>query len=147
MDGLRPFSLADTVGATVTLYYWLQSEENYDWFSFLTSSDGITFSTRWSVSGDSNGWQFSNNDLSAYCGDSSVWIAFRFTSDYSNVDDGPFVDDIVLQRNTLVVTNTNDIGSPGYPGCKRPRRGDAPQHPGAGLYDLLATQLPDVTSQ
>ena len=148
-----PFSLADTVGATVTLYYWLQSEENYDWFSFLTSSDGITFSTRWSVSGDSNGWQFSNNDLSAYCGDSSVWIAFRFTSDYSNVDDGPFVDDIVLQRNTLVVTNTNDSGS----GSLRQAILDANAHagvetisfniPGAGPHTIYpVTQLPDVTS-
>jgi hypothetical protein len=94
-----PFSLATARYAYLNFAYWNQSERNYDYFAWYASTNGTNFyGTR--VSGDSGGWKGRTLDLSAVptlgntLGDSSVWIAFRFTSDGSVVDDGPFVDNV-----------------------------------------------------
>jgi hypothetical protein len=92
-----PFDLSDANDAELLFWYWNQSEVNFDYFGWYASVDGVNFiGTR--VSGNSGSWRFVNFDLSNFTGDSSVWIAFVFTSDGSNVDDGPFVDDITLQK-------------------------------------------------
>jgi hypothetical protein len=98
-----PFDLSDANDAELQFYYWNQSEINYDWFGWYASTNGTNFyGTR--VSGDSQGWKFVNFDLTNVptlgnvTGDSSVWIAFYFASDSTNVDDGPFVDDVLLQK-------------------------------------------------
>ena len=98
-----PFDLSNSSDAELLFYYWNRSEVNYDWFGWYASTNGTDFYGS-SVSGDSLGWSYVNFDLTAVpslgnvTGDSSVWIAFIFTSDVSNVDDGPFVDDVVLQK-------------------------------------------------
>ena len=98
-----PFDLSDASDAEILFYYWNQSELDYDWFGWSASTDCQHF-YGYQVSGDSGGWKYKNFDLTAVptignvTGDSSVCIAFIFTSDGSNVDDGPFVDDIVLQK-------------------------------------------------
>jgi hypothetical protein len=92
-----PFDLSDASDAELWFNYWDQSEVNYDWFYWMVSRDGYAFDGS-GVSGDFGTWQFVNYDLSAYAGDSSVWIAFYFYSDASNVDDGPFVDDVTLWK-------------------------------------------------
>lgn len=98
-----PFDLSNASDAEMLFYYWNQSEINYDWFSWYASPNGTNF-YGYRVSGDSGGWKSVNFDLTSVpgygslLGDSSVWIAFSFNSDYSIVDDGPFVDNITLQK-------------------------------------------------
>ncbi|MFC2055408.1 M6 family metalloprotease domain-containing protein [Chloroflexota bacterium] len=98
-----PFNLSDTSFADLSFFYWNQSEYDYDWFGWYASTNGSNF-YGYRVSGDSSGWNDTTFDLSSVptlgdvTGNSNVWIAFIFTSDISNVDDGPFVDDILLQK-------------------------------------------------
>ena len=103
-----PFSLSDASDAELLFNYWNQSEQYYDLFGWYASADGSNF-WGYSVSGDSGGWNAVNFDLTAVptlgnlAGQPQVWIALVFNSDFSNVDDGPFVDDIILQK---------DVGAP-----------------------------------
>jgi len=105
-----PFDLSNANDADLLFRYWNQSEQYYDWFGWYASLDGVNYHGT-QTSGDSGGWQYLDFDLTNVptignvTGDSSVWIAFIFTSDISNVDDGPFVDDIVLQKNTVSQPN------------------------------------------
>lgn len=92
-----PFSLSRAQNALLTFKYWNQSERNYDWLNWYVSCDGTNF-TGWQVSGDSGGWRTGSWNLSQCLRDSTVWIGFKFTSDGSNVDDGPFIDDIYIQE-------------------------------------------------
>lgn len=100
-----PFSLSDAVDAELLFYYWNLSELNYDYFAWGASTDGTSFYGS-KVSGNSGGWQYVNFDLTNVytlgnlTGQSNVWIAFWFRSDSSDIFDGAFVDDIVLQKNT-----------------------------------------------
>lgn len=97
-----PFSLRDASAAQLRFTYWNQSELGYDWFAWLASRDGIHFSGR-QVSGNSSGWRTVTLDLAKVPGlgscldDATVWIAFRFGSDGSIVEDGPFIDDVFIQ--------------------------------------------------
>ena len=98
-----PVDLSDANDAELQFYYWNQSESNYDWLGWYASTNGSNF-YGYEVSGDSQGWKFVNFDLTNVptlgdvTGDSSVWIAFVFESDTTNVDDGPFIDDVLLQK-------------------------------------------------
>jgi hypothetical protein len=108
-----PFSLEDANAATMNFRFWLRSEANYDFLYYLASVDGNVFSG-FRVSGytapthppTSEGWEYAVVDfagvpnLGNVLGRSQVWIAFRFTSDGSQVDDGPFIDDVVITRAT-----------------------------------------------
>jgi len=114
-----PFDLSNTADAELLFYYWNQSELNYDYFGWYASANGTNFyGTR--VSGDSNGWRYVNFDLTAVpglgnlVGDSSVWIAFIFTSDGSIVDDGAFVDNVVLQKYTNAISCPNQYKAEYY---------------------------------
>ncbi len=102
-----PFDLSNSSDAELLFYYWNSSEPNYDFFGWYASTDGSNFHGT-SVSGESGGWLYVNFDLTAVptlgniTGSSSVWIAFVFSSDVNNTGglnyDGPFVDNIVLQK-------------------------------------------------
>ena len=99
-----PFDLGNASAATVEFYYWNASESCCDSFQWLASPDGSTFNG-YQVSGSSSGWQFVSFDLGAVpntgslCGDSSAWIAFRFSSDGSVGGEGAYVDDIAIRKN------------------------------------------------
>jgi len=99
-----PFDLSTAIDANLNFYYWLKSEANFDYLYWLASPDGVNFDG-YRISGDQSGsgWQFISYDLSNYdgigsslLGDSSVWIAFRFTSDGSITYEGAYVDDVNL---------------------------------------------------
>lgn len=92
-----PFSLSRAQNALLTFKYWNQSERNYDWLSWYVSCNGTNF-TGMGVSGDSGGWRTASLSLNRCLRDSTVWIAFKFTSDSSIVDDGPFIDNIYIQE-------------------------------------------------
>lgn len=107
-----PFDLSNATDANLTFYYWNRSEANYDYFWWAASVNGANF-YGYPVSGDSGGWRYVNFDLKAVptlgnlAGRSSVWIAFVFNSDGSVIDKGPFVDNIVLQKNVNTTTCPN----------------------------------------
>ncbi len=98
-----PFELSDASDAELIFSYWNISESNYDYFSWMASTDGINF-YGYQVSGNSSGWQSVNFDLTGVptLGDlrglPEVWIGFHFRSDGSATFQGAFVDDIVLQK-------------------------------------------------
>ncbi|MCK4722635.1 MAG: hypothetical protein KAT75_04995, partial [Dehalococcoidia bacterium] len=98
-----PFDLSDATDAELNFYYWLEAELDYDYFKWYASTNGASF-YGWKISGDSGGWLSRSFDLTTVptlgnlCGESSVWIAFKFDSDSIIVDDGAFVDDIELWK-------------------------------------------------
>jgi hypothetical protein len=98
-----PFSLEHAKLARMTFKYWNQSELNHDFFQWLVSCNGIDFYGK-TASGDSAGWKTGTldlgdvQDLGGCLGDTSVWIAFKFTSDASRpYQKGTFVDDVVIE--------------------------------------------------
>jgi len=102
-----PFDLSDAVNAELDFYYWNESEVGLDYFSWMASPDGTNF-YGYKVSEDSGGWRDIIFDLANVptvgnlCGESSVWIAFKFDSDSTLNYKGAFVDDIILQKTTGV---------------------------------------------
>ena len=117
-----PFDLSNTDQANLLFSFWNNSEPNYDYFKFLASTNGDNF-YGYQISGNTNGWVDQDFDLNNVptlgnlCGQTSVWIAFLFSSDFSETYPGAYVDDIVLQKNTadpaiLYVEITNDDPDP-----------------------------------
>jgi hypothetical protein len=98
-----PFSLADATDANVDFWLWLESESDYDFLYCMASTDGADF-YGYGWDGNLAGWASMSFDLTDVyalgnlCGESQVWIAFIFTSDYLYNYDGAFVDDIVLRK-------------------------------------------------
>ena len=101
-----PFSLANIQSAFFQFYHWSKTEPSHDYFKWMASTDGQYF-YGFSFSGDSGGWKQLGLDLTNVptlgnvCGQSYVWIAFRFQSDTDGVvDDGTYIDDIALYVST-----------------------------------------------
>lgn len=99
-----PVSLADASSAYLSFDYWLSTEASYDYFGWYASSDGLNFYGQ-RTSGDSAGWLHKDFSLGAVpiwgsmLDNGSVWIAFVFTSDFSNSSyDGVFVDNVYAQK-------------------------------------------------
>ncbi len=92
-----PFDLSGVAQARVSFYLWIQTEANFDYLVLEASGDGAAFQelSRWDGSA---GWQKKTIYLNNYTGDSSVWLAWRFVSDYSITYDGPWVDDILIEK-------------------------------------------------
>ncbi len=94
-----PFDLSDATDAEMLFDYSNDSETDYDYFRYMASSDGTNYSG-YQHTGSTGGWVNRNFDLASYCGDSSVWIGFQFTSDGSvHGYEGAYVDDITIQKN------------------------------------------------
>ena len=106
-----PFSLYNIQSALVHFYYWNRSESNHDYFKWMVSIDNNYF-YGYQVSGDSGGWievTFNLTNvpgLGNVCGKPQVWIAFLFTSDWSVVDYGAYVDDVSLSVSLSPVINS-----------------------------------------
>ena len=96
-----PFNLVGAKQAQLTFRYWNDSEKNFDWFYWCASGNGANYGCK-RVSGFNN-WKNVTFNLAKVPlwgdlrKDPSVWIAFIFTSDGSNVNDGPFVDNVVVR--------------------------------------------------
>lgn len=72
-----------------------QLEPNYDFLNVEISEDDIEYTLIHSITGISDGWQrviIWSNDVAP----DDFFLRFRLTSDYSNNDDGVFLDDISL---------------------------------------------------
>jgi hypothetical protein len=98
-----PFDLSNAANAQFTFQYWNLSEINFDFLGWYASPNGIDFYGQ-RVSGNSQGWKPVTLNLASVpalgnlLGDSSVWIAFRFTSDGLQTDRGAFIDQLRVQK-------------------------------------------------
>jgi hypothetical protein len=106
-----PLNLSGASQAWVDFHFRNESELGRDWFAWMASRDGAQYSG-YVASGDFtdgplwNGYNSMRFDLSAVPdlgdmrGDSQVYLAFVFTSDFSITGQGPFIDDVrvVVER-------------------------------------------------
>lgn len=93
-----PVDMSNANDAILSFSYWLQTDGG-DEFGIATSTNGTDFSGIQPQS-NSSGWASASYDLSAQAGQSSVYIAFVFTSDASgNTGNlpGALIDDVELQ--------------------------------------------------
>ena len=91
-----PFDLSDATDAGTEFTMWHDMEPYYDWVFFGVSSDGITYSgIFWDGYTPCTLYNITYSD---WTGDSSVWVAWVFYSDYIVTDRGPWVDDIVIWK-------------------------------------------------
>jgi hypothetical protein len=103
--------LSDYTSATLSYYYWLDSESGWDYLYIETSSNGLVWDAEMSYTGSSFGWQVDIVDLSSFVG-STVYIRFLFLSDsIISSYEGAYVDDIVVSG-----TPQDDAGSGGDAG-------------------------------
>jgi hypothetical protein len=98
-----PFSLVGASAADLNFKLWINTEASYDYLCRLASLDGVNFSGT-CTSGVGN-WMDRVLDLSNVynlgnlLGQSQVWVALLFSSDFSNeYSAGAYVDNIVLRR-------------------------------------------------
>jgi hypothetical protein len=102
-----PFSIATAQTAQVSFWYKNSSELGYDFLQWMASTNGTDFYGH-QISGQQTTWRQVIFDLTAVpglgnlCGRDQVWFALNFTSD-STISgfSGAFVDDIVIQKDTL----------------------------------------------
>lgn len=108
-----PYDLSETTAGTLTFNLWLRTEKYQDVFMWLVSTDGETYSGS-ARSTNTDGWQTITTDLANWgaagnvIGQAEVWIAFVYQSDYNNLFEGAYVDEV-----ELVV----DLGTPGSEGA------------------------------
>jgi hypothetical protein len=96
-----PFDLTGVHAAVLHFKCWYVTENNFDFFKYGASHDNLTYSIATNRAGNSGGWIAVDLDLSSFIGDSSVWFAFVFTSDDSIQLEGAYVDNVVLETETL----------------------------------------------
>jgi len=93
--------------ATLSFWYRLNTETNYDWLAVEISTNGISWDTLANYTENSSGWQYASISLDTYCGNLSVWIRFRFYSDPSNANyEGAYIDDVNITAKDISGTYT-----------------------------------------
>ncbi len=75
-------------------------EERRDWGRVEVSRDGSSWSTVYSVNGESSTWQRQRIDLSLWSGEERLYLRFRAGSDGANERDGWYIDDIEVAEHT-----------------------------------------------
>ncbi|MFZ1710830.1 MAG: hypothetical protein WAW20_19785, partial [Anaerolineae bacterium] len=104
-----PFSLAGAIQGNVDFRLSYQIENGWDYLTLEASPDGSTWTElqRWTGTGSQYpGFNYQDIDFSENVGDSTVWLAWRFHSDYSVVYDGPWIDEVHLYRVMPALTST-----------------------------------------
>ena len=148
-----PFDLSGATSGEFQFDLWLSTEASYDYFKWLASTDGSSFSGL-QTTATTSGFQTMTVDLSDWgsagnvLGQSQVWIAFIYQSDESNTYEGAYVDQVSLTTNggggggncgTYVLTGDNDNNS--YTGSPDGDWGyclynDDPKHPIEFSFDV-----------
>jgi hypothetical protein len=114
---LQNVSLAGYSSAALSFNYWLNSEENFDFFRVrVRNQSGGILSTLLSLSGDQSpaGWQVRNLSLNDYVGLTNLIISFEFFSDDIVINPAPsglWIDDVRLIGGDP--TNLPDSVTPG----------------------------------
>ncbi len=96
-----PFDLSNAQYGYVRFWLWRDIEACCDWIALEASHTGndndFQEVARWTGSSAGN-WEQVDAWLANYVGDNSVWLAWRFYSDYSFTAQGPWVDDIEIWK-------------------------------------------------
>jgi hypothetical protein len=97
-----PFSLKGAKDATVSFWYWLDTEAYYDEFGWQVSCDGLKTWTGTEVSGSVKAWVKVTMSLKSCVGKAKVWVRWTFRSDYSSPSaprpQGVWLDDIRIRK-------------------------------------------------
>ena len=125
-----PFDLSDALSASLDFYFRIESESCCDFLRVMASTDSVNYNG-FQISGTHdtgpsfdtvtatfgvNGYNFMSFDLTNVptsgdlTGQSSVWIAFQFESDGSINGVGPFIDRVLLRKNSsprIAITDEN----------------------------------------
>ncbi|MCP8315321.1 MAG: pre-peptidase C-terminal domain-containing protein [archaeon] len=107
---MKQINLTDYESATLSHWYWLDSETDYDYLYVMTSTDGSIWNVEESYTGDSAGWVQDTVDLTSYVG-SSVYIKYTFYSTTFSDKEGAYLDDILI-----TAVPQDDAGSGGDAG-------------------------------
>jgi hypothetical protein len=95
----RDLDLRGYQSLILTFEYWMNIEEDFDFFEVHIEDQIGSFTRVLQRTGSSNGWQTASIDLSQFRGQNGVDIHFEFKSDDSVVEPAPsgvWVDDVVL---------------------------------------------------
>jgi len=142
-----PFDLSNAASAEAVFWLWRQIETNYDYLFVGVSHDRNSTFTGYNYSGTA-AWEEKHINMSSYLGDSSVWIAWRFYSDSSVQYAGPWVDDILIQKDVAGTVTVN--GGLYYAGRDnstmfgRYTKVALYENDPAGTDDLLFTRTTDI---
>lgn len=104
-----PFSLVGAQDARVNFQAWIRTEAYFDFLGIYASTNGADFfgdawSGDWASGSGGAGWMNISFDLKRVYslgdlrGESQVWIALVFSSDYIIGYEGAYVDDVVIER-------------------------------------------------
>jgi len=103
-----PMDFSSMADVFVGFGLWYETELAFDWVYFCASIDDYLYNcVYWS--GYSGGWTDQAWWLTSYAGYPEVWVAWIFESDYSIVDDGPFVDEVSIWGYDLSATPTPTV--------------------------------------
>ena len=141
-------------GSGATLSFWVSYdiESGYDYAYAEVSADGATWTPLATFTGQQTGWKQYQYDLTSVVG-STVWVRFRYVTDYIVYGAGLFVDDIQVAAYAPFTTLSSSIAAvsythPGqtYPGSYyyRARAKDAPGKwgPWSNVVPLLVSRPP-----
>ena len=133
-----PFDLSEARSASLSFDLWLKTELSHDVVMWLVSTDNEIFEGS-ATSTDTSGWETINVDLASWgtagdvIGFPEVWIAFVYASDYNDLFEGAYIDNVVLVA---------DVPTPGGEGFTYSSEDDFKLGTGAGTeYDSDALTL------
>jgi carboxypeptidase T len=89
-------------GLSLSFWHFYQTEEIFDFVEVQVSSDGGPWTKMARYTGTNSGWERLELSLDEYAG-KPVQIRFELLADWSEVDDGWYIDDVVIEG--AVLTN------------------------------------------
>lgn len=109
MTSIHPLIITNNM--TLNFWCWYDIEYNYDKAFVEISTNGRLYDVLDSYTGNSNGWQYKQYNLSAYV-NKSIFIRFRYATDTGVSNEGFYVDDIYpLTNYDNITTLSSNIAS------------------------------------
>lgn len=91
MTSVNPVPVS--LGSVLSFWCWYDMENRYDYAFVEVSREGRLYDVLDSFNGASEGWEYKEYSLDDYTNE-SVYIRFRYSSDYGGNNEGFYVDDI-----------------------------------------------------
>ena len=101
------FPLPVTMDTKLSFWCWYDLKENWHYAFVEISTDGRCYEILDTFTGSSKGWTYKEYSLEDYAGE-SVFIRFRCTTDFNEVEDGFYVDDITPVPHFASITTIDD---------------------------------------
>jgi len=96
----QPITAIPASGFSLSFWHFYQTEEIFDFIEVQVSSDGGPWTKMVRYTGTNSGWERLELSLDEYAG-KSVQIRFVLLADWSEVDDGWYIDDVVIEGAAL----------------------------------------------